>query len=138
VISAISLHRRVFSRFVLWLGLAALMVQAMVPLCAAGLMGGAGGGIASVVICTVHGFETVQIGADGKPIPSGPAHGASDCCSACHAPTGFTPPAPIRVAVPSVIRFENPRVLTVPLVEQRFYSSYVTRGPPAALLWNLA
>jgi hypothetical protein len=112
------------------LGLIALMVQSLAPLCAPALMGGASGGVASVVICTAHGFETLQLSADGQPLPNQPSHNISDCCSLCHAPNGFAVASPIRVAVPSSIASENTVLVTPPAVAARFYSSYVTRGPP--------
>jgi hypothetical protein len=129
--TARSFHRRsVFKTLALWLGLAAMMVQATAPLCAAGLMGATGGGVASIVICTAHGFETVTVGADGQPLPAGPVHNAQDCCAACHAPGGFTAPAPVLVAVPFRIAHEDASFATAPAAAPRFYSSYVTRGPP--------
>jgi hypothetical protein len=132
---AISLlsRRRVFRTLALWLGLAALMVQGLAPLCAPGLMGGSGGSVASIVICTVHGFETVQIGADGKPLPQQPAKNASDCCTACHAPNGFTTPSPILAALPFGASYERAPHFAAPVVLPRFYSSYISRGPPPAM-----
>lgn len=134
--TALSLdRRRVFRTLALWLGLAALMVQGLAPLCAVGPMGASGraSGVASIVLCTAHGFETVQIGADGKPLPNQPANTASDCCTACHAPVGFTLPAPILAALPSAIAYDGAHLVTAPVPTARFYSSYVTRGPPAAI-----
>jgi hypothetical protein len=139
VIAALFLPgRRLFKMIALWLGLAALMVQGLAPLCASGAMDGAGGNIASVVICTVHGFETVQVGADGKPIPHQPAKGMSDCCSACHAPGGFAIASPIPVTAPCSIAYDVAHIAPAPVVITRFYSSYVTRGPPAAMPLELA
>ena len=139
MIAAISLpSRRVFKTLALWLGLAALMVQNLAPLCAAGLMGGPSDGVASVVICTVHGYETVAIDSNGKPLPSGPAKNASDCCTACAAPNGFTTPSPILVAVPVSVAFMGARVLPLPVIAPRIYSSYITRAPPAAISFELA
>jgi hypothetical protein len=121
---------RAIKALALWLGLAALMVQSVAPLCAPALMGGPSGGVASIVICTAHGSETVQIGADGTPLPHPPAHSFSDCCTACHAPGGFNVASPIPVAAPSGIASEGARFEPVSVVATRFYSSYVTRGPP--------
>ena len=122
----------------LWLGLAALMVQGLAPFCASGIAGGTGGPIASVVICTVHGFQTVQVGADGKPLPQAPGKSMSDCCSACHAPGGFTIASPIPIAAPSSIAYDGAKFTPAPVVPARFYSSYVTRGPPAPASHHLA
>ena len=114
------------------------MVQGLASLCATGAMDRAGRNIASVVICTVHGFETVRVGADGKPIPHQPAKAMSDCCSACHAPGGLAIASPIPVAAPSSIAYDGAHIAPAPVVTVRFYSSYVTRGPPAAMSAELA
>jgi hypothetical protein len=122
----------------LWLGLAALMVQGLAPLCASGILGGAGGNIASVVICTAHGFEIVQVGFDGKPLAHQPAKAMSDCCSACHAPGGFTIASPIPLATLSSIAYDGTHIAPTLVDTVRFYSSYVTRGPPHAIFHELA
>ena len=49
----------------LWLGLAALILQGFVPLAAMAAPAGH-----SIVICTIHGMQTIRIGADGKPVSS--------------------------------------------------------------------
>ena len=133
-----STPRRVFKMLALWLGLAALMVQGLAPLCANGGMSGTVGNSASVVICTAHGFETVQVGEDGIPIPHQPAKVMTDCCSACHAPGGVTIASPIALAVPFSIAYDGAHIAPAPVVTTRFYSSYVTRGPPAAMPHELA
>ena len=129
---------RALKAYAMLLGLIALMVQSLAPLCAPGLMGRASGSTASVVICTAHGFESVQIGADGNPLPHQPAHDFSDCCSACHAPVGFTVASPVPVAAPSRIASESTSFVTPPVVATRLYSTYVTRGPPQAASLQLA
>jgi len=125
--------RRVFKSLALWLGLAALMVQGLAPLCAAGMMGETPGNLASIVICTVHGSQTVPIGADGKPFPARPSHDDQNCCSACPGAGGFIAAAPIAVAVPSSIVVAGAGFAPAPVTIQRFYSSYISRGPPPAL-----
>jgi hypothetical protein len=135
---AISFHsRRVFRTLALWLGLAALMVQGLAPLCAPGLMGG-GDGTGSIVICTAHGFETVQIGVDGKPLPAAPGKNASDCCNVCHAPNGFTTPAPMLAAAPFAVAYMQAAGFAAPIILPRFYSSYIGRGPPPAMSYAIA
>jgi len=116
----------------LWLGLAALMVQGLAPLCAGGIGGGTGSNVASVVICTAHGFQTVSVDADGKPLPQAPGKSMSDCCSACHA-GGFIVLSPIPVSLPSNIAYDGASIAPAPVLPPRFYSSYVTRGPPASV-----
>jgi hypothetical protein len=129
---AISLHgRRVFRTLALWLGLAALMVQGLAPLCAPALMGGSSG--ASIVICTVHGSQTIQLDADGKALPGSQGKLASDCCTVCHAPNGFTTPSPILAGIPVAVAHEPASFLAAPVLQTRFYSSYVSRGPPPAM-----
>lgn len=133
----ISAVRDVLKAFALWLGLTALMVQAVAPLCAPGLTGGTSGN-ASMVICTAHGFETVQLGSDGKPVPVKPAHIAQDCCSACPAAGGFIASASVPVTIPSRVAYEDIRFFAASFLAPRLYVSYVTRGPPAAMSRDLA
>ena len=130
--------RRALKLLTLWLGLAALMVQGLAPLCASGAMAATGGNVASVVICTIHGFQTVQVDADGKPLPRQPGASMSDCCSACHAPGGVTLASPIPVTAPTQIAYDAPHFAPAPVAAARFYSSYGTRGPPAAMSHPLA
>src|SRR5258708_22158231 len=58
---------RVLRTFALTLGLAALMLQALAPLCLAGTASAGSG--QSIVICTVHGMQTIQLDADGNAVP---------------------------------------------------------------------
>lgn len=64
---------RALRAFALALGLVALTLQGLAPLCL-NMPGGASGpeGVHSVVLCTIHGYQTIQIGADGKPAPNAP------------------------------------------------------------------
>jgi hypothetical protein len=128
--------RRAFRALALWLGLAALMIQGLAPLCAPALMGASSG--ASIVICTAHGFETVQIGADGKALPQQPGKNVSDCCTACHAPNGFTTPAPVLAAAPFAAAYQPAPIGTALIVLPRLYSSYICRGPPPAMFHEFA
>jgi hypothetical protein len=123
----------VLSTLALWLGLAALMVQGLAPLCSGAAMAGSGS-IASIVICTLHGSQTLQLDADGKALPNAPAKQASDCCTVCHAPNGFTTPPPIFEALRSNAMGEAVRSEAAPIILPRSYSSYVSRGPPVATM----
>jgi hypothetical protein len=112
------------------------MVQAIAPLCAAGLMGStdhtAGG--ASIILCTAHGFQTIQIDADGKPLPATPQNQQTSCplCSAMHAMTAFVPP-PLALAVaPPTITAARILLISVAVPSRKFSLAYVTRGPPAS------
>ena len=128
---------RLVRTLALWFGLAALMVQGLAPLCA-GFMSGAPAGTASIVICTVHGSQIVQIGADGKALPAAPGKSLSDCCSTCHAPGSFTTPPPILAAVPADAVYMHIQIAVAPILGQRFYSSYLTRGPPPVNSYEFA
>jgi len=75
VVTGLSLGcSRALRAFALTLGLVALTLQGLAPLCLN--MTGAPSVSASgysIIICTVHGYQTIQIGADGKPAPNAPA-----------------------------------------------------------------
>src|SRR5258706_5652423 len=89
---------RTLRHLALWLGLVALTVQGLAPLHLAGLMRapGSAASLSSIILCTARGFETVRIGADGKPVPDGPApdQQGSTCllCTGCHVGGAFSPP----------------------------------------------
>jgi hypothetical protein len=123
---------RAFRALALWLGLAALMVQSLAPayagLAAAGKEG------ASIVICTAHGFQTVQVDSDDNAVPGKSSANAQDCCTDCQAAGGFIVPSPLRFAAPFRIMSEAPQFTVAPIVLARLYSSYVTRGPPLVLV----
>ena len=129
----INWHRSVRTT-ALWLGLAALLVQAMAPLCLAGFMSAAAPGTSSIILCTSHGFETIQIGADGKPLPATPAQDqqGANCplCAAMHAASALVPPPlALSIAPPSMIAARM-NFISVPVSARKFSFAYVTRGPP--------
>ena len=115
----------------LWLGLVALTIQALVPLCAPGAVAIAGGN--TVTICTSHGVETITLGTDGKPVKA-PAtqHHSSDCmlCSSCPMGSGFIAPTIIAFATPSIRADVAPVMLAAPAHSRPFHFSYVGRAPP--------
>ena len=134
--------RRAFRALALSLGLAALMVQAMAPLCLAGLMGAGAAGASATVLCTAHGFQTVVLDAAGNPVPAAPAKNAPDTlcpmCLAFHAAGAFTAPALIVVALALMFMCERQVVATVRAAASRPYRSYITRAPPALRVGRFA
>jgi hypothetical protein len=116
----------------LWLGLVALTIQGLVPLCAAGPAAAAGGN--AIVICTPHGFETLRLDAGGNPIPGAPQADHSTCflCLGCHIGTSFTAPAFIAFAAPASVQREMPPAADAPRLMRPAHVSYVSRAPPAA------
>jgi hypothetical protein len=121
----------------LWLGLIALTLQALAPLCLGGFMAARTGG-SPIVLCTSHGFETVRVDADGKPVPNAPApdDGNSLCplCSAVAQATHFTPPVPFILAAPLLfLLFVAEARESVPLL-LRAARAYGSRAPPHLLM----
>lgn len=57
-------------RLMAWLGLLALLFHSLLPLAYHSLQqrNAADAGFDSIVICTVYGMRTIQIGADGQPL----------------------------------------------------------------------
>ena len=123
---------RAFRALALWLGLVALMAQSLAP-AYAGVVG-AGKEGTSIVICTAHGFQTVQLDGDGNAVPGKSSANSQDCCTDCQAAGGFIVPTPVRLPQPFQIVSEAPHFTFVSAIAPRFYSSYVTRGPPLTLI----
>jgi hypothetical protein len=129
------LFRRSFEFIALVFGLAALAVQAVAPICLSGFPAPHSTNGVQIVLCTGHGFQTITLDADGKPIPAPPARDGSDglcqMCTAFHStPLIVTSAAPLLVVLLFSIR-ENRIVATDVPVLRRAYSSFITRGPPA-------
>ena len=127
--------KRMFQTLALWLGLVALTIQGLAPLCIAGAAGTAGAaGVNSIVICTVRGYKTVQLDADGNPLPDAPAsdHGNSTCFLGlgCHMGLGFAAPVVAQVVVPAGLEREPLRLASAVAPYRPAHSSYVTRAPP--------
>jgi hypothetical protein len=116
----------------LWVGLVALIVQSLVPICVSGTASASGG--ASIVICTVQGMQTVQIDADGKPVPSAPSSGHETCflCLGCHLGGGFIAPQFAVLAAPSSPAHEAIAFAEAPARARPPYRPYSNRGPPAS------
>ena len=124
---------RALRAFALTLGLVALTLQGLAPLCL-NMTGGTSGtaGAHSVVLCTIHGYQTIQIGADGKPAPDAPDQQNSTCpiCVGFHAAKAFTAPQPIALAVPTNFQRAALPVASAPAPSLKSQFSYVSRAPP--------
>ena len=119
----------------LWLGLAALLVQSVAPAYASLAVAGKG---TSIVICTAHGFQTVQVDSDGKTVQGKSSAHLQDCCTDCQAAGGFVLPTPIRVPEPVSIVFATVSFWAALSIAPCFFSPYVTRAPPSGLSPSLA
>lgn len=130
---------RAFKTLALWLGLIALTIQAMAPLC---LPAQAASGGSTITICTSHGIETIALDADGKPVKSTPTsgHHNTDCslCSACPMGGGFTAPSVLAFAT-SLSSADAARiVLAAPAPPRPPHFFYVGRAPPRIAKTDLA
>jgi hypothetical protein len=95
-----------------------------------------GAGLYSIILCTAHGFETVQIAADGKPAPDAPLpdqqNSTCPICAGFHAGSAFTAPSPLFIAVSPQWKQAPQPVLSAFVVSPRAHFSYVSRAPPVA------
>jgi hypothetical protein len=116
--------------FALWLGVCALLLQNLAPFA---MSAAASPGLA-LVICTVHGRETVHIGADGIILSgqSEPRNGGLACsvCSDCTSAAAF--PVPFPVFVSELLALFRERQITAdPLFwAPRDHITYTSRAPP--------
>ena len=128
-------HRRAFDFAALVLALAALAVQAIAPICLYGFSASHAPGGVPIVLCTAHGFQTVTLDANGKPVPPAPDQGSSDglcpMCVAFHAVPLLAMPAALLLAVLLSWRKADRATDFAPVLLRRAYASFVTRGPPA-------
>ena len=128
--------------FALTLGLVSLTLQGLAPLCLnmAGPSGTAG--VHSIVLCTIHGYQTIQIGADGKPVPNAPAPDQqnSTClmCVGFHAAKAFTTPTPVLVASPTNFQRAVLSIASAPAPSLKSHVSYISRAPPDRASTGLA
>src|SRR5206468_5215082 len=130
-----SLFRRSFEFVALIFGLAALAVQAIAPICLSGFAASRSSGGFSIVLCTAHGFQSVTLDQNGKPIPAAPAKDGSDglcqMCTAFHsAPLIVTPAAAILIFLLFWSRSDQIVASDAPVL-RRAYASFFTRGLPA-------
>jgi hypothetical protein len=132
-----SSFRRRFDFVALLFGLAALTVQAIAPICLSGFPPGRSADGFSIVLCTVHGFQTVTLDANGKPLPATPdksnPDGLCPICTAFHAAPLLGVAAAFLLAVLLSWRSVDPVAHFAPPLLRRAYTSFVTRGPPLRL-----
>lgn len=126
---------RALRAFALTLGLVALTLQGLAPLCL-NMTGGTPGtaGAHSVVLCTIHGYQTIQIGADGKPAPTAPApdqqNSICPICVGFQAAKAFTTPAPVALVVPTNFEHAASPIASASAPSLKSHFSYVSRAPP--------
>lgn len=134
---------RALRAFALTLGLVALTLQGLAPLCM-NMAGGPSGatGVQSIVLCTIHGFQTIQIGVDGKPLPNAPAQDQQNAtCPMCvgfHAAKAFATPTPVLVASPTNFRRVPLSIASSGTPSLRSHVSYISRAPPDQAYTGLA
>jgi hypothetical protein len=132
-----SFVRRAVDFVALVFGLAALAVQVIAPICLSGFPAARATGGLSIVLCTAHGFQTVTLDVNGKPIPAAPDNGGSDglclMCVAFHSAPLLAVTAALFLAVLLFWRSADRFVNFAPVLLRRAYISFETRGPPAAV-----
>jgi hypothetical protein len=124
--------KRAFQALALWLGLVALTIQGLVPLCIATPAAAAGG--SSIVICTVHGYETVQLDANGNPTGGPVSDHGTGCflCLGCQMGLGLPAPALAQFSVPSEAQREPMQFASALAPSRPQHLFYVSRAPPTA------
>jgi hypothetical protein len=125
--------RRAFQTLALWFGLVALTIQGLVPLCVASPAASASGG-SSIVICTVHGYETIQLDGDGNPTGSPASDHGATCflCLGCHMGSGLPAPAFSQLFIALDLQREPLQFAAALAPSRPQHFSYVSRAPPAA------
>jgi Protein of unknown function (DUF2946) len=117
-------------------GLVAMAAQAIAPVCFIGFPPAHASGGFSVVICSVHGSQTVTLDANGNPIPVAPDKGGTDTqcpmCGAFHAPPLLAPFAGLLVAVLFFWRSAAEFAIVTGRAPRCAFMFFITRGPPAA------
>jgi hypothetical protein len=121
-----------------WLMLLALVLRLPAPQGWMPNVSGGGTG-AFIVICSVHGQMTVQLDANGHPVPVNPDEesnkGSSQppCAFAGIGGLGAAPPTPIVVAAPEFAGEATLSLSAIAPVLQRRDGSIGARGPPLRL-----
>jgi hypothetical protein len=124
--------KRVWQSIALWFGLFALTIQGLAPLCMAGGQGAAGAN--AVVICTSHGFKTVQLDSSGNAVPNTPAPDHASCffCLGCPMGAGFTAPTVAALPAPVSVASDNTLSPDAPRAAYAAHRPYASRAPPPA------
>jgi hypothetical protein len=91
-------------------------------------------GMSSIVLCTIHGFQTIRIDANGKPIPYSPApdqqNSSCPMCVGFQAAKAFTTPALVGLVV-STDFMPAPLPITASKAPSlKLHASYISRAPP--------
>jgi hypothetical protein len=126
---------RALRAFALFLGLLALTVQGLVPLCLTMADGApaSSAGVSSIILCTIHGFQTIRIDADGKPLPNAPAPQQNSTCPMCagfQAAKAFTAPVLVGLVVPTNFTPAPLAIASSRAPSLRLHISYISRAPP--------
>ena len=121
----------------LFLGFAALVAQAIAPICLSGFPSSRSADGYSIVLCTAHGFQTVALDAYGKPLPPTPDKNAPDgqcpMCVAFHSAPLLGATAALIIAI--AIFWYRADASAEPIVPlgRRAYASFLTRAPPVVV-----
>jgi hypothetical protein len=115
------------------LGVFALMLQALAPLCLGGMNASVGGSF--IVICTAHGTQTIRLDSNGNPLSNAPvedqSHSTCFLCLNSHGPAGFVPSEQVALLVQTVSK-QEPRPVYPAVSPRAPHTSYVSRAPPFA------
>ncbi len=136
--SASFAYAKALRTLALLLGLVALTAQGLAPLCLGAAMGAPSSqsSISSIVICTIHGMRTIQIDADGKPVPNNPApdqqNSTCPICTGFQTASAFGAPAPVQLVAPATFKRLPQIFVSAPAPSQRSHVFYITRAPPAS------
>lgn len=131
-------------RLMAWLGLLALLFHSLLPLTYHSLQqrNAANAGFDSIVICTVYGMRTIQIGADGQPLAAdespdqdGKGQSAARYCPIClgaQQGVAILPALPLLV-MPVLLEILRHSVWSAAPPPELTQQRPRARGPPASL-----
>jgi hypothetical protein len=114
-------------------GFVAMMVQAIAPICLSGFSAQQGSAGFSIVLCTAHGFQSVTLDENGKPVQAPAKDDSGSLCPMCSAFHS----APVIVAAAALLlvfllfwQSADRFIVRNAPVPRRAYTSFSTRGPP--------
>ena|SRR5258705_3666901 len=136
--SASFAYAKALRTLALMLGLISLTVQGLAPFRIAAAMAApasqAGG--SSIIICTIDGMRTIQLDADGKPLPekSAPDQQSPNCptCTSFHSASAFAAPQPALLVAPASYTRLPRMFASASAPSQRSHTPYSNRAPPAS------